>query len=71
MNNFFSGAAINLNIDRKLHTKNVTVLTDPVNLAIGKYKHQPSIIKILEHSFTQATFNFLSYIYIRYAKRNL
>ena len=60
MNNFFSDAALNLNIDRKLHTENVTVLTDHVNLAIDKYKHHPSIIKILEQCFIQATDNFCS-----------
>ena len=58
MNNFFSNAAINLDIDRKLHTKNVTGITDPAMEAIEKYKYHPSIIKIQEQGFIQATFNF-------------
>ena len=51
MNNFFSNAAINLDIDcipRML----------PAMQAIEKYKYHHSIIKIQEQGFIQATFNF-------------
>ena len=58
MNNFFINAAINLDIDRKLHTENATDITDPAMQAIEKYKYHPSIIKIQEQGFIQATFNF-------------
>ena len=58
MNNFFSDAAINLDIDRTLNTKNIFGINDPVIKAIEKYKCHPSIIKILEQSFMQGTFHF-------------
>ena len=59
MNNFFSDAAINLDIDRTLNTKNIFGINDPVIKAIEKYKCHPSVIKILEQSFMQGTFHFL------------
>ena len=58
MNNFFSNAAINLDIDRKLHTDNVTGIPDPAMQAIEKYKYHPSIIEIPEQGFIQPTYNF-------------
>ena len=58
MNNFFSNAAKNLDIDRKLHAENVTGITDPAMQAIEKYEYHPNIIKIQEHGFIQVTFNF-------------
>ena len=45
MNNFFSDAAINLEVDRDLHT-DVTEASDPVTMTIEKYKYHPSIIKL-------------------------
>ena len=57
-NNFLSNAAIKLDIDKKLHTENVTGITDPAMQAIEKYKYHPSIIKIQEQGFIQTTFNF-------------
>ena len=58
MNYFFSNAAINLDIDRKLHTENVTGITDPAMQSVKKHKYHPSIIKTQEQGFIQATFNF-------------
>ena len=59
MNNFFSDAALNLDIDRELYTENVFSISDPVMKAIEKYKGHPSITKILEHGFKLDNFNFL------------
>ena len=41
LNNFFIDAAINLKIDRKLHT----LVSNP-SLAVERYKNHPSIIKL-------------------------
>ena len=60
MNNVSSDAAINLDIDRELHTEIVPDgINDPVTKAIEKYKCHPSIIKIEEQGFMLITFNFL------------
>ena len=60
MNNFFRDAAINLDIDRELHTGIVPDgINDPVTKAIEKYKCHPNIIKIEEQGFMLITFNFL------------
>ena len=60
MNNFFSDAAINLDIDRELNTEIVPDgINDPGTKASGKYKCHPSIIKIEEQGFMVITFNFL------------
>ena len=60
MINFFRDAAINLDIDRELHTEIVPDgINDPVTKAIEKYKCHPSIIKIEEQGFMLITFNFL------------
>ena len=39
MNNFFSDAVLNLDIDRDLHTKNIPYINEPVAKAIQKYKN--------------------------------
>ena len=57
MNNFFSNAAINLDIDRELHTV-VTNAGDPVTTAIDKYKNHPSIEKISQENFPNSNFAF-------------
>ena len=60
MNNFFSDAAINLDIDRELNTEIVPDgINDPGTKASEKYKCHPSIIKIEEQGFMLITFNFL------------
>ena len=45
MNNFFSDVAINLEVDRNIHTE-ATNASDPVTIAIEKYNNHPSIIKL-------------------------
>ena len=57
MNDFFSDAAIYLDIDRDLHTL-ASNASDPVTRAIDKYKHHPSIIKLNEENFPRASFKF-------------
>ena len=57
MNNFFSDAAINLGVDRELHTL-VSNASDPITKAIEKYKHHPSIIKLNEENFPTNNFKF-------------
>ena len=57
MNNFFSNAAINLDIDRELHTV-VTNAGDPVTTAIDKYKNHPIIEKISQENFPKSNFAF-------------
>ena len=60
MTNFFSDAAINLDIDRELNTEIVPDgINDPGTKASEKYKCHPSIIKIEEQGFMLITFNFL------------
>ena len=57
MNNFFSDAAINLDVDRVLHT-NVSNAFDAVTIAIEKYKYHPSIVKLNQENFSQPNFDF-------------
>ena len=57
MNNFFSDAALNLDVDRDLYTE-VSNAFDPVTIAIDKYKHHPSIVKLNEENFPKSNFNF-------------
>ena len=57
MNNFFSDAAINLGVDRELHTL-VSDASDPVTKAIEKYKYHPSIVRLNEEHFPVANFDF-------------
>ena len=45
MNNFFSDVAINLEVDRNIHTE-ATNASGPVTIAIEKYNNHPSIIKL-------------------------
>ena len=45
MNNVFSDAALNLDIDRELYTEDVFNISDPVMKVIEKYKGHPSITK--------------------------
>ena len=54
MNNFFSDVAINLEVDRELHT-NVSNASD---LAIEKYRNHPSIIKLKQEGFPTSQFAF-------------
>ena len=57
MNNFFSEAALNLGIDRELHTDTYNA-NDPVSIAIEKYKQHPSILKIEQENFHKSKFDF-------------
>ena len=57
LNNFFSDAAINLEIDRTLHTL-VSNASDPVTIAIERYKNHPSIIKLNQECFPKFSFDF-------------
>ena len=65
LNNFFSNAVKNLNIQVNIDHINETVSElDPVGRAIKKYEHHPSILKIKEifgnqdiFSFKPATYN--------------
>ena len=64
VNNFFSDAAINLDIDRELHTEIVPDgINDPVTKAIVKYKCHPSIIKIEEQVLCLLPSIFFQYLY--------
>ena len=59
LNNFFVNSIKNLDIDRGLHTVNITVITDdPVENAIEKFKRHPRITRINEEEFTQDKFSF-------------
>ena len=59
LNNLFVNSIKNLDIDRGLHTVNITVITDdPVENAIEKFKRHPSITRINEEGFTQDKFSF-------------
>ena len=57
LNNFFSDAAINLEIDRTLHTL-VSNASDPVTIAIERCKNHPSIIKLNQECFPKFSFDF-------------
>ena len=58
LNNFFSDAVINLDIDRKIHTNDFEASADSVYNAIMKYKHHPSIQKINQNKANFGNFNF-------------
>ena len=60
MNNFFSDAVLNLDIDRDLHTKNIPYINEPVAKPIQKYKNHPSILKLNEHICTNCGFQPIS-----------
>ena len=57
MNNFFSNDAINLDVDRELHTDKINA-GDPVTILIDKYKTNPSIEKISRGNFPSSNFTF-------------
>ena len=57
LNNYFSDIAINLEVDREIHTVS-TNSYEPVMAAIEKYKTHPSITKIVEENFKQSNFDF-------------
>ena len=57
LNNHFSDAATNLEVDRELHTL-VSNASDPVTIAIERYKNHPSIIKLNEEGFSNYNFDF-------------
>ena len=59
LNNFFVNSIKNLDIERGLHTVNITVITDdPVENAIEEFKRHPNITRINEEGFTQDKFSF-------------
>ena len=59
LNNFFVNSIKNLDIDRGLHTVNITGITDdPGENAIEEFKRHPSITRINEEGFTQGKFSF-------------
>lgn len=58
LNNFFSDAVINLDIDRKLHTNDFETSADSVYNAIMKYKYHPSIQKINQNKAHFGHFKF-------------
>ena len=57
MNNFFSDAALNLDVDRNLNTQKSNAV-DSVLKAIEVYKDHPSIIKINQQNIIKSSFNF-------------
>ena len=57
VNNYFSDIAINLDVDREIHTVS-THSDDPVMTAIEKYKTHPSITKIAEEDLPHSNFDF-------------
>ena len=57
MNNFFSDVAINLEVDRNIHTEAINT-SDPVTIAIEKYNNHPSIIKLNQQNFPKSNFDF-------------
>ena len=59
MNNFFSDAALNLDVDRNLNTQKSNAV-DSVLKAIEVYKDHPSIIKINQQNIIKSSFNFQS-----------
>ena len=58
MNNYFSDAVVNLDIDRTLYTNKVENVNDPVSKAIMKYSNHPSIVKLNEEIIIDSYFNF-------------
>ena len=59
MNNIFSDAVSKLDIDRNLHTNDTFGFTEPVTIAIEKYKNHPSIPKLNDKGFIHMNFSFL------------
>ena len=59
MNNFFSDAVVNLDIDRRLNTNNVEKIYDRLSKCLIKYKNHPRIVKINEYIIIDSYFNFI------------
>ena len=57
-NRYFISAIESLEIDRTLYTNNKVYDSDPVELAIKKYKNHPSIIKIHQEGHLNNNFSF-------------
>ena len=57
LNNYFSDIAINLEVDREIHTVS-TNSYEPIMAAIERYKTRPSITKIVEENFKQSNSDF-------------
>ena len=58
MNNFFSDAVLELDIDRTLFVDYVTRPNTPVGKAIEMFKKHPSILKIKELGYKKINFPF-------------
>ena len=58
MNIVFSDAVSKLDIDRNLHTNDAFGFTEPVTIAIEKYKNHHSILKLHDNGFIHANFSF-------------
>ena len=60
MNNFFSDAVLNLEIDRELYAEKITYTSSPIKESILKYEKYPSILKLKEKVvfFKQVIFEF-------------
>ena len=56
-NNYFSSAAIDLEVDRELFTE-ASAACDPVTIAIEKYKNHPSITRLKQKGFPNSNFSF-------------
>ena len=57
LNNYFNDIAINLDVDREIHTVSMHS-DDPVMTAIEKYKTHPSITKIAVEDLPHSNFDF-------------
>ena len=58
MNNFFSDAVLELDIDRSLYVDSVMNIINPVEKAIEMFKNHPSNISIYELGYEQNNFSF-------------
>ena len=58
MNNFFSDAVNELDIDRSVHVEYVTNINNPIDKAIAMFKNHPSILSINELGYSQNNFSF-------------
>ena len=58
MNNFFSDAVNELDIDRSVHVEYVTNINNPTDKAIAMFKNHPSILSINELGYSQNNFSF-------------
>ena len=58
MNNFFSDAVLELDIDRSLYVDSLMNIINPVEKAIEMFKNHPSIISIYELGYEQNNFSF-------------